>query len=98
VTVHLYEGRDWTRPDVQGFRIVVGDNGPGINPHQLGKVFDAFFTTKGERGSGLGLWISRGIIQRHNGSIRLRSSQRPGRKGTVFSVFIPKACAGLIPS
>jgi two-component system NtrC family sensor kinase len=90
LTVHLHEGRDWTQPELRGFRVVIADNGSGIPEHEREKVFEAFFTTKGEQGSGLGLWISRGIILRHGGTIRLRSSQRSGKSGTVFSVFLPK--------
>jgi signal transduction histidine kinase len=93
--VHLYESRDWTRPDRRGFRIAIADNGSGIAAYQKGKVFEAFFTTKGEHGSGLGLWVSRGIAERHGGTIRLRSSQGPARSGTVFSVFLPKSA--LVP-
>jgi signal transduction histidine kinase len=54
----------------------------------MDRIFDAFYTTKGLNGTGLGLWISRGIIEKHNGHVRVRS--RVGDKaGTVFSVFLP---------
>ena len=89
--VHLHESRDWTRPDRRGFRVAIADNGSGIATHQQDRVFEAFFTTKGEHGSGLGLWVSRGIAERHGGTIRLRSSQGSPRRGTVFSVFLPKS-------
>ena len=55
----------------------------------MNKIFEAFFTTKGARGNGLGLWISSEIIDRHGGSIRVYSSQREGRSGTVFTLFLP---------
>ena len=53
------------------------------------RVFEPFFTTKDLNGTGLGLWISAGIIERHQGSIRVRSSDRPGHSGTVFTLFLP---------
>jgi signal transduction histidine kinase len=52
-------------------------------------VFDAFFTTKGIGGTGLGLWISQEIIQRHRGKLSVKSGQEPGHSGTVFTVFLP---------
>jgi PAS domain S-box-containing protein len=52
-------------------------------------LFAPFYTTKGEKGTGLGLWVSRGIIEKHEGSIYLRSSTLAGKSGTAFSVFLP---------
>ena len=52
-------------------------------------LFAPFYTTKGEKGTGLGLWVSRGIIEKHEGTIYLRSSIQPGKSGTAFSVFLP---------
>ena len=71
-------------------QVQVSDNGPGISPEVLPRIFDAFFTTKprGE-GSGLGLHICRKIIERHGGRIDVESA--PGR--TVFSVRLPLATA-----
>jgi signal transduction histidine kinase len=51
-----------------------------------GRLFHPFVTTKGESGTGLGLWVSKGILDKHHGTIRVRS--RLG-KGTVFRVFLP---------
>jgi len=70
-------------------RITVGDNGHGIAPENRGKVFQPFFTTKAAVGTGLGLWVSKGIIEKHNGRISLRTSTRPQRSGTVFCVDFP---------
>jgi signal transduction histidine kinase len=52
-------------------------------------VFEPFFTTKKDVGVGLGMWVSREIIQRHRGSIRLRSSDEAARHGTAVSIFLP---------
>jgi signal transduction histidine kinase len=67
-------------------RIVVADTGTGIPPSVLPTVFDPFVSTKGEKGTGLGLWIVRGIVENHGGRIRLRS--KPG-KGTIFKLDFP---------
>lgn len=73
----------------RGLVLTVADNGEGIAPEALGQVFDAFFTTKGIGGTGLGLWVSQEIVMRHCGALRVRSTQRAGRSGTVFGLFLP---------
>jgi signal transduction histidine kinase len=82
------EARD-PRTGEQGLAISVADNGPGISAQIAGRIFEPFFTTKGFSGTGLGLWISQEITRRHHGSLTVRSSQRPGRSGTVFTLFLP---------
>ena len=82
------EATNWKAGD-KGVVITVADTGGGMSPKTLKKVFDAFFTTKGAGGTGLGLWISHEIIQRHRGTIRIRSSQRENDSGTVFAIFLP---------
>jgi PAS domain S-box-containing protein len=67
-------------------RITIADTGSGINRDDIRRVFQPFFTTKKDFGTGLGMWASREIVMRHNGSLRLRS--REGR-GTVVIVFLP---------
>jgi signal transduction histidine kinase len=66
--------------------IQIRDTGKGIAEEHLAHIFEPFFSTKDERGTGLGLWVSQGIVQAHGGSIKLRS--REGR-GTTFSVALP---------
>jgi signal transduction histidine kinase len=90
ITVGIAEGSAWDRPQHRGVRLTVADNGHGIRPEDCERIFEPFFTTKGEKGTGLGLWVSSSIVQKHGGSIRLRSSTRPERHGTVFSVFLPE--------
>ena len=75
---------------VEGVRVTVADNGGGIAPENRRKIFDPAFTTKGEQGTGLGLWITQDIVRRRGGSLRMRSGVQPGRTGTSFSVFLPK--------
>src|SRR5436190_4397045 len=67
-------------------RITIGDTGSGIPKEMLGTIFEPFVTTKGEKGTGLGLWIVRGIINNHGGKISVRSRQG---NGTVFKIEIP---------
>jgi signal transduction histidine kinase len=78
-----------SRTGQPGVLITVADTGHGVEAHLKTNLFDAFRSTKGINGSGLGLWISKGIIEKHRGSIRFRSSTKPGSSGTVFLVFIP---------
>ena len=74
----------------------VYDNGEGIRREHLDSIFEPFFTTKGEKGTGLGLWVTYGIVTKHGGWIRVRSSSRPGRSGTVFLIFLPAEPAGFL--
>jgi two-component system, NtrC family, sensor kinase len=86
--VHVYPSADWRNLSRRGIRVVVADDGPGMNAETQANLFHPFYTTKGQRGTGLGLWVSHGIISKYGGSIRLRS--RTGvRHGTCFSVFLP---------
>jgi two-component system, NtrC family, sensor kinase len=65
----------------------ISDTGKGIPEHILSKVFDPFFTTKGEgKGTGLGLWITQGIIERHGGKIQLKSQEGIG---TTVEIQLP---------
>jgi PAS domain S-box-containing protein len=71
-----------------GATVIIADNGPGIPDEVRPHLFQPFFTTKGEHGTGLGLWVSRGIINKHGGAISLESDTRDGAHGTVVSVFL----------
>jgi signal transduction histidine kinase len=72
-----------------GITYLVRDTGPGIPAQYQEAVFQPFFTTKGEKGSGLGLWIVDEIVRRRGGTLWLRTSTRTGRSGTCFRVFLP---------
>ncbi len=89
LSVHIYHSRAWRRGEPEGVRIIIADNGPGIPVEHRPKLFEPFFTTKSEKGTGLGLWVARGIVQKHGGFIAVHSSTRPGNSGTAFSVFLP---------
>jgi len=81
--------RPFHRAGREGTRVTIHDRGPGIPQDVQKMMFDPFFTTKELRGSGLGLWVSRNLVMKHNGTIRFRSSTRPGHSGTTFEVFLP---------
>ncbi len=91
--VRVATGRDWSDGRM-GVRITVADNGSGIPRENLRQIFEPFYTTKKDTGTGLGLWVSHGIVKKHGGSIRVRSrteERKPGRStGTLFSIFIPE--------
>jgi two-component system, NtrC family, sensor kinase len=70
-------------------RVTIMDHGHGIPTANLKKIFEAFFTTKELKGSGVGLWLSSTIVQEHGGRIQVRSSTELGRSGTCFSVCLP---------
>ena len=73
----------------RGVLVTVADTGPGISRHNLSKIFDPFFSTKGAQGTGLGLWISKEIIERHRGVLRVKSREGENYHGTVFTLFLP---------
>jgi signal transduction histidine kinase len=68
--------------------IVVADNGHGIPAEDMDRIFIPFFTTK-KAGNGLGLPLSKKIVEHNNGKISLRSSVRPGKSGTIFKISLP---------
>ena len=73
----------------RGLMLTVADTGAGIDPQIFDRIFEAFFTTKGYTGTGLGLWVSQEIVVRHAGALQVRSSRTGGRRGTVFALFLP---------
>ncbi len=75
---------------VSGVRIEVEDFGSGIQPEDQARIFEPFFTTKSDVGTGLGLWITKGLVEKNGGAISFRSnSAGAGLSGTCFSVVLP---------
>ena len=74
---------------LRGVRVLISDTGSGIRPEDAKQLFEPFFTTKSIKGTGLGLWISKGIVQKYEGTIRFRSMRLLKTNVTSFSVFIP---------
>jgi PAS domain S-box-containing protein len=86
--VYVREATDWTRQR-RGTSISVIDTGAGIRPEDMRRLFQPFFSTKSTKGTGLGLWISKGIIQKYDGRISCRSYRRGDRCITCFRIFLP---------
>lgn len=86
--VRSREATEWCT-GARGIVITIADTGSGISPDTMKNVYKAFYTTKGIGGTGLGLWISSEIVERHHGRLMVRSSQRTGKTGTVFQLFLP---------
>ena len=86
------EGTNWATGR-RGMVLTVADTGSGMSPQTRARIYEPFFTTKGEKGNGLGLWISREIVERHLGALKVRSRQSKdgleGKSGTVFTLFLP---------
>ncbi len=80
-----------SKPLGRGVRITVTDNGNGIEAAAVGHIFEPLFTTKGSLGTGLGLWVMKQLIDKHGGSIRVRSSVKGLCRGTTFIVSLPSA-------
>ena len=72
-----------------GVAITIADNGAGIPKKVLSKLYQAFVSTKGDQGTGLGLWISSGIVARHHGRLVVRTRTEVQTRGTVFQLFLP---------
>ena len=89
IKIRAYDSHSWSTSRQPGIRILIADSGHGIRPKDLTNLFSPFFSTKGERGTGLGLWVSAGIVKKYGGSIRVRSSLNPRRRGTSFMIFLP---------
>jgi signal transduction histidine kinase len=86
--LRIRKSRFWGDPRIVGMRVTVADNGIGMSAEVSRRVGEAFFTTKGQGGTGLGLWVSHSIIERYGGNLFLKSSTGE-RHGTVFSILLP---------
>lgn len=87
--IRIRDTRNWSDSGVRGLRLSVADNGSGISPEARKRLGEPFFTTKGQAGTGLGLWVTRSILSRYGGNLQVRSSTSEERHGTVFSLFLP---------
>lgn len=76
-----------------GVLISIEDRGAGVAPEVQRQLFQPFFSTKGEAGTGLGLWVSKGIVDKHGGTIELRSETGEAEHGTALHVFLPRGQA-----
>ena len=102
VMVRVRERSEWTYGSKQqgrrGIQIVVADTGHGIPSSMRTRLFEPFFSTKGDIGAGLGLWVTDGIVRKHGGRAAVRSRTDPRFHGTVFSLYFPNREGVLIGS
>lgn len=92
LTLSIRHSKCWNGTGAEGVRITVADTGSGMDSDVKQRIFEPFFTTKEATGTGLGLWVSAEIIQKHQGSVAIRSRTAKGKTGptgTVFMLFFP---------
>jgi len=88
LTLRARNAHEWSNAHLSGVRITIADSGIGIAQEHQQNLFQPFFTTKADVGTGLGLWITKGIVEKHGGSIRFKSRTETIH-GTTFSIFLP---------
>ena len=87
--IRIHRSFNWRAPYQSGLRITLLDTGCGMDPQTRRRIYEPFFTTKKDAGTGLGLWLTSEIIERQQGSLHVWSSRLAGRSGTAFSLFLP---------
>lgn len=92
--IRVSDTREHRNGSRRGVRLTVADTGSGISPAIRETLFEPFVSTKGDTGTGLGLWISSEIVNRHSGKIQVKSSTLSQSSWTVFSVFLPLSPVG----
>ena len=89
LVLRVSKSHEWSNSGLPGVRITILDTGSGIDAKHRKNLFQPFFTTKRDVGTGLGLWITRGIVEKHRGSLRMKSRTGQDGHGTAFSIFLP---------
>jgi two-component system NtrC family sensor kinase len=72
-----------------GVSLTIADNGSGMDAPTQSRLFEPFHSTKAPRGTGLGLWVSKAVLDKHHAAIHMKTSQSTTRHGTVFTLFLP---------
>jgi PAS domain S-box-containing protein len=90
IWIRAQRNRNWTNGAEQGIRFTLADNGTGMAPDVKSRVFAPFFTTKADVGTGIGLWVTKCLVEQRGGYVRFRSRQGDP-SGTVMSFFLPEA-------
>ena len=93
LVIRATRSHEWYNGSLPGVRVTILDTGSGIEPRHRKSLFQPFFTTKADVGTGLGLWITRGIVEKHGGKIHVKTRSEPPNHGTVFSIFFPDKAA-----
>jgi two-component system CheB/CheR fusion protein len=91
IQVRVCRAHEWSGAARKGLRVTFADNGCGMRTEHLARIFQPFFSTKGESGRGMGLAVVKDAVRRNGGVLRVRSTTRPGRSGSVFAMFLPAA-------
>ena len=91
IQVRVCRAHEWSGDKRCGVRVSFADNGCGVSADDLPKIFEPFFSTKGSRGTGMGLSIVKDAVDQQGGVLRVRSTTRPGGSGSVFTMFLPAA-------
>jgi two-component system, chemotaxis family, CheB/CheR fusion protein len=89
LTLRVSASFDWRNHGRPGIRTTIVDSGTGMDARTLLKIYEPFFTTKNETGTGLGMWVSDQLVERLQGDLRVWSSTLQGKSGTAFSLFLP---------
>lgn len=89
LVIRLHRSLNWRVPHQSGLRITLLDTGCGMDSQTRRRIYEPFFTTKKDSGTGLGLWLTSEIIERQHGSLHVWSSRLTGHSGTAFSLFLP---------
>ncbi len=87
--IRTANARQHSNGSLRGVRLTIADTGTGVQPEVRSSLFEPFVSTKGDTGTGLGLWLSSQIVHKHGGSIQVKSRAVGPYSGTVFSVFLP---------
>ncbi|HEX2330408.1 MAG TPA: ATP-binding protein [Candidatus Angelobacter sp.] len=93
IRVRVRPSNDWRNFARQGCRISILDDGHGMNHGNQKRAFEPFFSTKTQRGNGLGLWLSKAIVLKNGGLISLHSTDHVVRHCTCISIFLPSRVA-----
>ncbi len=91
--LRVTRSHEWLGNERPGVRVTIADTGSGIQSKDLPHIFEPFYTTNKDQGTGLGLWLAYGTVQKHGGSIRVASRTTSGNSGTVFAVFLSESPA-----
>lgn len=95
--IRLRAARDWRDGRTDGMRITFLDTGVGMSRAILRRIYEPFFTTKSDTGTGLGLWVVAQLVERHHGQVRGWSWRRGQAIGSAFTVFLPVGEAQAAP-
>jgi PAS domain S-box-containing protein len=98
VLVEVRASRCWSGDGLTGTRIMIADDGPGIPLEHRHRLFEPFYSTKGGKGTGLGLWVCSNLAERNRGRLRFRTATGSDRHGTCFCLFLPDATQRRQPS